>query len=95
MNPIQHDGKDQPFIEWEISPGAWNRAWVQHRTGANDFAKTPGGRYLNVVRVEQPNKGPAGNATNFLIYSSLPDEQILESFVAGVCATTGCTLQIA
>lgn len=78
---IGHDGKGQPYIDWEIGPGGFKRAWVQRRTPEKDWAKTPGARYLNVVRVEGLDQGPAGNATDFPIYSDLPDEQILVAFV--------------
>lgn len=88
MVPILTDTKNQVYIEWETAPGGYKRAWIQHRTGADkDWAGT--GRYLNVVRVEAPGQGPAGNATDFPIFSDLSDEQILEAFVASVCAITG------
>ena len=90
---IQQDSKHQPFIEWEQAPGGYKRAWVQRRTDpAGDWANTPDGRYLNVVRIERRGVGPAGNATDFPIFSGLPDEQILEAFVASVSAITGCRL---
>ena len=42
----------------------FKRAWVQHREGEDkDWAGT--GRYLNVVRVDEYDKGPSGNATDF------------------------------
>ena len=91
MIKIQHDTKGQPFIEWEQAPGGYKRAWVQHKTHSDkDWAGT--GRYLNVVRIEQLGAGPAGNATDFPIFSPLSDEQILEAFVASVSAITGCKL---
>ena len=90
---IQHDTKGQPFIEWEQAPGGYKRAWIQRKTDPEkDWASTPNGRYLNVVRIEQLGGGPAGNATDFPIFSDLPDEQILVAFVASVSAITGCTL---
>ena len=90
---IQKDTKGQPFIEWEQAPGGYKRAWIQRKTDPDkDWANAPKGRYLNVVRVEQLGVGPAGNATDFLIFSDLPDEQILEAFVASVSAITGCRL---
>jgi hypothetical protein len=88
---IKKDGRGQPYIEWEIGPGGFKRAWIQRRDGDKDWART--GRYLNVVRVESLDKGPAGNATDFPIFSSLPDEQILTAFVLSVCAITGCKLE--
>src|SRR3954470_15446304 len=32
--------------------------------------------YLNVVRVDEYDKGPSGNATDFPIFSKLSDDQI-------------------
>ncbi len=93
MIPIQRDGNGQPYIQWEqaATPGGYKRAWVQRKTGDKDWAGT--GRYLNVVRAEGPDTGPAGNPTDFPIYSQdLNDEQILEAFVAAVCAVTGCRI---
>jgi len=90
---IQRNTKDQPFIEWEQAPGGYKRAWIQRKTDPEkDWANTPDGRYLNVVRIERHGGGPAGNATDFPIFSNLPDEQILEAFVASVSAITGCRL---
>ena len=89
------DGKGQPFIEWTQAPGGYKRAWIQKKTDAGkDWAATPGGRYLNVVRIEAPGGGPAGNATDFPIFSDAPDEQILVSFVTAVSAITGCQLKV-
>lgn len=87
---VKKDGKGQPYLEWEIGPGGFKRAWIQRREADKDWAKTV--RYLNVVRVEAFDKGPAGNATDFPIFSDLSDEQILNAFVASVCAITGCAL---
>ena len=90
---IRRDTKDQPFIEWEQAPGGYKRAWIQRKTDPEkDWANTPDGRYLNVVRIERLGGGPAGNATDFPIFYNLPDEQILEAFVASVSAITGCRL---
>jgi hypothetical protein len=90
---IQRDTKGQPFIEWEQAPGGFKRAWIQRKTDPEkDWAKTPEGRYLNVVRIECLGAGPAGNATDFPIFSSLSDEQILQAFVTSVSAITGCPL---
>lgn len=87
---ISRDNNGSPFIAWE-SDGGSKRAWVQRRTDPQkDWART--GRYLNIARTEALGQGPAGNATDFPIYSSLPDEQILEAFVAAVCAITGAEL---
>ena len=90
---IQRDTKGQPFIEWEQAPGGFKRAWIQRKTDPEkDWANTPDGRYLNVVRVKNLGAGPAGNATDFPIFCSLSDEQILLAFVASVSAITGCPL---
>ena len=89
---IKRDGKGQPYIEWKIGQGGYKRAWIQYREAEKDWAQTPGRRYLNVVRIENLGTGPAGNATDFPIFNDLPDEQILEAFVASVSAITGCKL---
>ena len=90
---IHQDTKGQPFIEWEQAPGGYKRAWIQRRTDPEkDWANAPQGRYLNVVRIEQLGGGPAGSATDFPVFSTLSDEQILEAFVASVSAITGCRL---
>jgi hypothetical protein len=82
------DGKGQAKVTCETAPGGWKLAWIQHKAGAEgDWALT--GRYLNIVRTEGPNKGPGGQATDFPIYSELPDEQILVAFVHAVSAITG------
>ncbi|MEQ8412071.1 MAG: hypothetical protein RIC51_03715 [Erythrobacter sp.] len=81
------DGKGSKYIEWKIGEGGFKRAWIQHRTPDKDWAGT--GRYLNVVRIEGFHKGPAGNATDFPIFSDLPDEQILRNFVIATAAVTG------
>jgi hypothetical protein len=93
---IKKDGKGQPYLEWEIGydaaqgRGGFKRAWIQHREADKDWAST--GRYLNVVRVDEYDKGPSGNATDFPIFSKLSDEQILIALVSSVCAITGCAL---
>lgn len=93
MVDIQRDTRGQAFIEWEQAPGGYKRAWIQRKTDPDkDWASAPEGRYLNVVRIERLGAGPAGNATDFPIFSPLPDEQILEAFVAAVSAITGCQL---
>lgn len=83
------DGNGSPYIAWE-QPGGFKRAWVQQRTGDRDWAGT--GRYLNVVRTDTLEGGPSGQATDFPIYNNLPARQVLEAFVAAVCAVTGCEL---
>lgn len=90
MVAIQTDTKGQPYIQWQQFGGGWKRAWIQQRSGDDDWAGT--GRYLNVVSTHGATGGPAGNATDFPIFSKLPDQQILEAFVAAVCAVTGCRL---
>lgn len=93
MIAIQKDGKGQPFIEWEQASGQYKRAWIQRKDDPEkDWAKTPQRRYLNVVRIEERGGGPAGNATDFPIFSPYSDEQILEAFVASVSAITGCPI---
>lgn len=87
------DGKQQTYIEWEIGAGGWKRAWVQDRSQLGpekDWAGT--GRYLNVVRIEAAGGGPAGNATDFPIFSKQSDRQILRAFVFAVTACTGGVL---
>lgn len=91
---IQRDSKDQPFIEWEQNKSGLKRAWIQCRLGTDkDWANARDGRYLNVVRIEKLGAGPAGNATDFPIFSTLSDEQILVAFVTAVSAITGCELE--
>src|SRR3546814_5664302 len=71
---IQRDSKDQPFIEWQQGASGFKRAWIQRKPGTDkDWANAKDGRYLNVVRVERRGAGPAGNATDFPIFSSLSD----------------------
>lgn len=94
MVPIQRDGNGQPYIQWAqiASTGGYKRAWIYRpRDPSKDWANT--GRYISVVRCETATSGPAGNATDFPIFDSrLTDEQILEAFVASVCAITGCAI---
>jgi hypothetical protein len=87
MIEIQTDSKDQPYIEWPQveGPAGYKRAWIQHKTGDSDW-------YLNVVRIDRTRPGVSGSPTDFPIFSDLPDRQILEAFVAAVCAVTGCRL---
>lgn len=93
MINIQRDTSGQPFIEWEQAPGGYKRAWIQRKTDPDkDWAGALESRYLNVVRIERLGGGPAGNATDFPIFSPLSDEQILEAFVSTVSAITGCRL---
>lgn len=87
MVQIRKDGNSQPYIQWENAPGSFRRAWVRH---PKDYART--GRYLSVVRTETLESGPAGNATDFPIYNDLPDEQVLEAFVACISAITGARI---
>lgn len=91
---IKKDKQGQPYIEWQQAPGGCKRAWIQRKdkNSEKDWANTPGGRYLNVVRISELGSGPAGNATDFPIFSDLPDEQILTAFVVSVSAITGCSL---
>lgn len=94
MVRIQLDSKGQKYIEWEQAPSGFKRAWIQRKTDPEkDWASTPERRYLNVVRIEKVGGGPAGNATDFPVFSNLSDEQILEAFVHAVSAITGCPLK--
>jgi hypothetical protein len=91
---IRYDTKKQPYIEWEQAPGGYKRAWIQTKdpNSQANWAKVPDGRYLNVVRVEGPDQGSAGNATDFPVFSDLSSEQVLKAFVMLVCAITGTRL---
>jgi hypothetical protein len=94
MPSVTQDKQGQPMIEWHQANGGWKRAWIQRKTDPEkDWANARDARYLNVVRTEGPGKGPAGNATDFPIFSDLPDEQILTSFVYAVSSVTGCKLE--
>ena len=93
MIQIETDSKGQRYIQWAQNPenrAGWKRAWIQHKTDDKDWAGTQ--RYLNVVRIDLDRRGIGGNPTDFPIFSDLPDDQILEAFVAAVCAVTGCRL---
>ena len=91
MINIQKDGRGQPYIQWEQAPGGWKRAWIQRKEGDGNWAGTI--RYINVCRTGSAEGGPAGNATDFPIFTDhLSDEQVLEAFVAAVCAVTGCKI---
>lgn len=88
---VKADGNGSLYIQWtkghdRSGEACEQRAWVQHRNGARDWAGT--GRYLNIVRCNA-NGNPGGNATDFPIYGDLPDVLILESFVRSVMAITG------
>ena len=90
--PIHKDGNGQPYVEWSQGFGGYKRAWIRRPADPDkDWAGT--GRYLNVVRVEGPHKGPAGNSTDFPISSALDDEQILVAFVTAVTSITGSVLE--
>ena len=84
------DGNGSHYVEWDVGAGGLKRAWIQHRTGPNDWASTV--RYLNVVRIESFGSGPKGNATDFPIYTTLPDLQILRNFVTATAAVAGLDL---
>lgn len=94
MIQIQEDSKGQHYIEWaqvENNPAGFKRAWIRRTTEPDkDWAGT--GRYLNLVRIDQNRPGSGGSPTDFPIYNDLPDDQVLEAFVAAVCAVTGCGL---
>jgi hypothetical protein len=89
---IKHDGKGQPYIEWEQANGHYKRAWIIRREDGEDRDWAETGRYINVVRCNSPGH-PGGNPTDFPVFSSpLSDEQLLLAFVHSVCAMTGCPL---
>lgn len=93
MIKIRTDTKGQPYIEWKQAehPAGYKRAWIQRRSEPDkDWAGTE--RYLNVVRIDPQKPGSGGAPTDFPIFSNLPDAQVLEAFVAAVCAATGCRL---
>ena len=90
--PIHKDGNGQPYVEWSQGCGGYKRAWIRRPTDPDkDWAGV--GRDLNVVRVEEPHRGPAGNSTDFPISSDLDDEQILVAFVTAVTSITGGILE--
>lgn len=86
MLEIQTDGNGHPYIEWEQTPGAFKRAWIQNRTGDKDWAGS--GKYLNVVRCQSKGR-PGGNPTDFPVRNDLDDEALLMTFVHFVNALTG------
>ena len=90
---IEKDGKGQKYIEWFVGKGGGKRAWIQYREPDKDWANTPKRRYLNVARIEELGKGPAGNTTDFPIFNDMSDEQILKSFVFSVSSITGRELE--
>lgn len=87
---IKRDGKDQIYVEWSQGDNGSKRAWIRHADSDTDWAGTE--RYVNVVRVESLGTGPAGQSTDFPIFNTMPDEQILVAFVAAVCGVTGCRM---
>lgn len=87
---IQIDGNGSKYVQWHQTEAGIKRAWIQRKTGEADWAKT--GRYLNVVRCGDNGK-PAGNATDFPVFNTLPDEQILWSFVYATSSITGCEIK--
>ncbi|MEZ8085699.1 hypothetical protein [Vibrio sp. 1S139] len=46
-----------------------------------------------MARITELGAGPAGNTTDFPIFSPLSDEQVLIAFVTSVSATTGYVLK--
>ena len=88
---LKRDGNGSAYIEFEQAKGHRKRAWIQRKTDSEkDWAKAKDGRYLNIVRVDPKTGNPAGNATDFPIFTDLADEQILTAFVSAACAITGC-----
>jgi len=87
------DNNGSQCVEWEQAVGHRKRAWIQRKPDEDkDWARTPERRYLNVVRIDRETENPGGNPTDFPVYCSLPDRQILEAFVSSVCAITGLVL---
>lgn len=86
---IKMDHKYQPYIQWSQAPGTdtGKRAWIQRRDSEGDWAKTPGGRYLNFARTNGENGGPSA-PVDFPIFSELTDEQILIAFVSHIRGLT-------
>lgn len=87
---IQHDGSEQPYIEWRQAVDAngkahVKRAWIRHSTAENDWADV--GRYLHVARVEN---GKVNASPDFPVFSDLTDEQILVAFVVSLNGIIGC-----
>jgi hypothetical protein len=91
---FKQDGNGSLCVEWEQAFGHKKRAWIQRKVDPDkDWAKTPERRYLNVVRVDKESGNPAGNATDFPVFCSLSDRQILKAFVLSVCSITGVELE--
>jgi hypothetical protein len=94
MLPILTDTKEQRYIQWQqadITGRGFKRAWIIRHPPEKDWAGT--GRYLNVARIDINRPGSGGNPTDFPIFNNaLSDDQVLEAFVASVCAITGCRL---
>lgn len=44
------DTNGSEYVAWDVGGGGFKRAWIAHRTGGKDWAKT--GRYLHVGRTE-------------------------------------------
>ena len=89
--PIQNDSLGQPYIEWHVSNSNHFRAWIQRKSGADDWAGTR--RYLNVARCNDNAGSPNGNPTVFPVFHDVPDDQVLLGFELAVCAITGCVLR--
>ena len=84
------DGNGSLCVQWEQAFGQKKRAWIQRRKNPDkDWAKTPEGRYLNIVRVDKATGNPRGNSADFPIFGNLPDRPILEAFVLTICAVSG------
>jgi hypothetical protein len=87
------DGNGSLCVEWEQAFGHCKRAWIQRKPDKEkDWAQTPERRYLNVVRVDIESGNPGGNPTDFPIFCTLSDRQILEAFVTSICAITGLNI---
>lgn len=89
MLTIERDTNGSPYVEWCQGTDDQNvrhikRAWVQRRTGVNDWARV--GRYLHVARMGKDAPLPS---PDFPVHSTLPDEQVLLAFVYSLNAITG------
>ena len=91
MLKIHKDGLDQPFVQWVVCNDYRVRAWIQIKTGADDWANS--GRYLNVVRCHDVTGNPNGNPTVFPIFNRRADSEILQEFAASACSITGGPLE--
>jgi hypothetical protein len=88
--PILKDNLGQPYIQWRVTNSYHVRAWIQRKSGDDDWAGTK--RYLNVDRCNDDMGNSNGNPTVFPVFHDVPDDQVLRGFELSVCAVTGCVL---